>query len=252
MLAGLSGVRYGLTGTASFEREPPVLALGIALLGLGAGLWLRTRAALLLARAALISGGVWVGVKAIRHLVGAVGGGDADEALVAHAYLFGSALAIAGLVLLWLLVRRVKVADAFGGADLVPIGALVLAGVAAVIWLVSDGARLRPCHLRNYAACDLAAQALLRSADRVPASRPSRGEEQAGRLLATQSCSSDDPMQCGTYRYAAGTVEARAGRADTAKEALLAACDIDRRWCARALTWALPWTPEERARLDRR
>ena len=90
------------------------------------------------------------------------------------------------------------------------------------------------------------------SSDRDPAAPPSRSDERAGRLLMARPCPPDDPMLCGVFRYAAGTVEARAGRADTAKESFLAACEINRSWCARAvLGWTLPWTPEEQSRLAR-
>jgi hypothetical protein len=252
LVAGLSCLRYGWTGAPSFEREPPFLALGVLFVGAGVGLWLRVRAASLLARVGVIGALVWVVVKALRQLGGAVTGADADEALVAHAYLFGNALAAGGLVLAFLLLRRVKSAPTFGGLDLVPLGGLALAAVLAIIWLVSDDARLRPCRLGNHFACGQIARGLLEAADRTPTARPSRGAERAGRLLMTQPCPVDEPMLCGAFRYAAGTVEARAGRAETAKEGFLAACEIDRNWCARAAQgWRLPWTADEQARIAR-
>lgn len=252
LLAGLSCVRYGLTGASGFEQEPPFLALGVLFVSAGVGLWLRARSASLLARGGLVVGLILVGVKALRQLFGAVRGGDGDEALAAHAYLFGSALVVGGLVVAFLLVRRVKSAAVFGSKDLVPLGGLALAAVFAVIWFVSDDARLRPCRLGNDAACGRIARGLLEAADRDPAARPSRSDERAGRLLMARPCPPDDPMLCGVFRYAAGTVEARAGRADTAKESFLAACEINRSWCARAvLGWTLPWTPEEQGRLAR-
>jgi hypothetical protein len=61
----------------------------------------------------------------------------------------------------------------------------------------------------------------------------------------------DDRGSCGLQRYAAGTVDARAGRLDRAKEAFLWACETDRSWCARAAQVPLPWTFDERERLGR-
>src|SRR5436190_1767597 len=56
VLAGLACLRYVWAGVPAFEREPPFLALGVLLIGIGAGLGVRARSAHLLARAGLGAG----------------------------------------------------------------------------------------------------------------------------------------------------------------------------------------------------
>ena len=68
-------------------------------------------------------------------------------------------------------------------------------------------------------------------------------------MLAEHRCRADDRTFCGLQRYAVGTVDARAGRFDVAKEAFLWACESDRSWCARATQERLAWTPAELKRL---
>src|SRR5438477_4385234 len=93
LVAGLACLGYVCAGTSAFEREPPLLALGILIAGIGAGLILRTRAAHLFARAALGIVVLAVAVKAARLYAGAPV--YPDERLVAHVYLLGFALAAA-------------------------------------------------------------------------------------------------------------------------------------------------------------
>src|SRR5262249_59749043 len=92
-------------------------------MGIGAGLMLRARAAHLLARAALGLVVLAVAVKAVRLYAG---GAPAypDDRLVAHVYLLGFALAAAGAVGVFLLLRRAPSAADFGQLDLVPLGGL--------------------------------------------------------------------------------------------------------------------------------
>ena len=70
VLAGLACLRYVWAGDASIEREPPFLALGVLLIGIGAGLGLRARAAHLLARVGLGAYLVVIGVMVARLFVG--------------------------------------------------------------------------------------------------------------------------------------------------------------------------------------
>ncbi len=237
VVAGLACLRYAL-------------AMSVLLIGIGAGLGLRARAAHLLARAGLGVSLVAIGVMAARLYVGSGPRDHPDESLVAHAYLLGYALAAAGLVVVFLLLRRARSAAAFGAIDLVPLGGLAVALVLGIVWLGADDARLRPCRNGNDEACGVLSIALLESAERAPASAPTREEERAARVLAEHRCRADDRGLCARQRYAVGTVDARAGRVDAAKEAFLWACDADQSWCARAAQEPLPWTPAERRHLS--
>src|SRR5437773_10455357 len=152
VLGGLGCLRYVFAGETAFEREPPCLALSVLLIGIGAGLGLRARAALLLAQVALGGTLLVIATRALRLYVG--GPRDTpDDSLVALVYLFGFALAAAGAVVLFLLLRRVHAEAAFGAIDLVPLGGLAAALVLGLVWLVADDARLRPCRNGNEQAC---------------------------------------------------------------------------------------------------
>ena len=251
VLAGLACLRYVWAGATAFEREPPFLALSVLLIGIGVGLGARARAAHLLARAALGAGFVVIGVMVARLYLGRRGRDNPDDSLVAHVYLLGFALAAAGVVVLFLLLRRARTAPAFGAIDLLPLGGLAAALVLSLVWLVADDARLGPCRNGNDEACGVVAIALLESAERAPSARPTSWEERAARVLAEHRCRVADRGLCGLQRYAAGTVDARAGRFDAAKEAFLWACDSDRSWCARAAQEPLAWTPAEHKRLSK-
>jgi hypothetical protein len=248
VLGGLGCLRYVWGGETAFESEPPLLALSVVLVATGVGLAMRARAALLLAQVALGGTVLVLATKALRLYVG--GPHDtADDSLVALAHLFGYALAAAGVVVLVLLLRRVRAEAEFGPIDYVPLGGLAAALVLGLVWLVADDARLRPCRNGSDEACSAVAVTLLEASERRPASTPSRAEERAARVLAEHHCRSVDRGPCGLQRYAAGTVDARAGRVDQAKEAFLWACQTDRSWCARAAQAPLPWTVDERQRL---
>ena len=251
LVAGLACLGYVCAGTSAFEREPPLLALGILIAGIGAGLILRTRAAHLFARAALGIVVLAVAVKAARLYAGGGAPVYADERLVAHVSLLGFALAVAGAVVVFLLLRRARSAADFGRLDLVPLGGLAAAVVLGSAWFVADDARLRPCRSGSDEACGAVAVALLESAERAPGARPTANEERAAGVLAAHRCRAEDRGQCGLQRYAVGTVDARARRFDRAKEAFMWACDADASWCARAVQEQVDWTPEERSRLTR-
>jgi hypothetical protein len=252
VLAGLDCLHYVWAADASLQSEPPFLALSVLLIGIGAGLAMRARAALLLAQVALGGTLLVIGTKALGLYVG--GPRDTpDDSLITLAYLFGFALAAAGIVVLFLLLRRVRAESTFGRIDALPLGGLAAAIVLGLVWLIADDARLRPCRNGSDEACSAVAVALLESAERAPSAPPTRGEERAARVLAEHHCRSADRSPCGLQRYAAGTVDARAGRLDAAKEAFLWACETDRTWCACAAQTPLPWTVDERKRLaDRR
>jgi hypothetical protein len=106
VVAGLACLRYVWAGASAFEHEPPVLAFGVLLIGVGAGLILRARAAHLLARAALGLVILAVVVKAVRLYAGAPA--YPDERLVAHVYLLGFALVAAGAVVMFLLAPEAQ------------------------------------------------------------------------------------------------------------------------------------------------
>jgi hypothetical protein len=248
VVAGLACLRYVWAGS-EFESEPAVLALGILLIGVGAGLILRARAAQLLARAALGLVILAVAMKAVRLYAGAPA--SSDERFVAQSYLLGFALAAAGAVVVFLLLRHARSAADFGRLDLVPLGGLAAAVVLGGVWLVADDARLRPCRNGSEQACGAVAVALLESAERAPGKPPTAAEERAARVLAEHRCRAEDRGQCGLQRYAVGTVGARARRFDRAKEAFMWACDAHASWCARAVQEPVDWTPEERSRLTR-
>ena len=252
VLAGLGLLRYVWAGETSFQSEPPFLALSVLLVGIGTGLAVRARAALLLAQVALGATLVVVATRALRLYVGGLRDSP-DDSLVALAYLFGFALEAGGIVVLFLLLRRVHAEPAFGKIDGLPLGGLAAALVLGLVWLIADDASLRPCRNGRDEACGAVAIALLESSERTPSARPTRAEERAARVLAEHHCRSVDRGPCGLQRYAAGTVDARAGRLDAAKEAFLWACETDRSWCARAAQTPLPWSLDERKRLsDRR
>lgn len=250
-LSGLACLRYFWAGAVAFEREPPFLALAVLLIGIGVGVGLRARAAHLLARVGLAAYLVVIAVMIARLYVGRAGRDYPDERLVAHVHLLNFALAAAGVVVLFLLLRRAGSAAAFGAIDVVPLGGVAAALVLGIVWLVADDARLRPCRNGNDQACGVVAVALLESAERTPAAPPTRREERAARVLAEHRCRADNRGLCGLQRYAVGTIDARARRFDAAKESFLWACDADPSWCARAAQEPVAWTPVERKRLIR-
>ena len=251
VLAGLSTIRSVWGGEPSASPEPPLLALGALMIGLGVGVALRSRGAHLLAQVAAglgILAFIW---RAIALYVGPGAPRDADDALLAHGRLLGYVLGAAGLALAWYLLRRTRPAAGFSGVDLVPAAGLVAAFVLGIVWLVGDDARLRPCRQGNDEACAALAATLLAASERAPATPPTRAEERAARALHDHYCRSVEAGPCALQRFALGTVEARAGRLDSAKEAFMKACELDRSWCARAAHVMVGWTPLERARLGR-
>jgi hypothetical protein len=251
VLAGLNCLRYVWAGAATFEREPPFLALGVLLVALGLGLGLRARTARPLAQAWLGIGLAALVVAAARLALARQPGDHPDEQLVARLSLLGLALAAAGAVGFVLLLRRVRTEPAVRRVDLVPLGGLVAALALGVAWLVADDARLRPCRNGSDDACGAVARGLLESAERSPAMPPSRAEERAARVLAAHRCRSDDRVLCGLQRYAVGTVDARAGRTAAAREAFLWACEAHGTWCARAAQEAVDWPEADQQRLAR-
>ncbi len=249
-MLGATCVAYLWAGGSVLESEPPLLAFGILLIVLAAALAGRSRAGVLLARAGLGAGLAAIAWTTTRY----VGSGrlDSPDEPMRRLYLLGIALGAAGIVALFLLVRRIKPAKKFRVVDVLPLAGLAAALTLVVLWFVGDEARLRPCRLGNDDACDFVATRLLEAAERAPAAAPTRWEEAAARVLEARPCRSAESGSCGVRRYALGTVALRAGRFDTARDAFLRACDEDRSWCARAAqVKALPWTPAERARLER-
>jgi hypothetical protein len=251
VLLGATCVAYVWAGGAVLEREPPLLAFGVLLIALAAGLGGRSRAAALLARAALGAGLVAIGWIATRYL--SFGGLDNTDELIRRVQLLGLAVLAAAVVVMFILVRRVPYPRDFRTIDLVPLAGVAAALALGVAWFVADDTRLRPCRLGNDPACDVVASHLIESAERAPTAPPTRWEEKAAKVLEKHSCRSSEPGTCAVQRYAVGSVALRAGRFDTAKEAFLRACAEDRSWCARAAQErSLPWTPDERAQLERR
>jgi hypothetical protein len=248
---GATCIGYLWAGGAPFEREPPLFVLGVSLIFLCAGLAGRLRAPALLARAGVGAALIGIAWTATRYLAGTEI--ESSDTLMQNLYLVGIALGTAGVIALFLLIQRIDPARPLKlrVADVVPVAAVAVAVALGVLWLVADDARLRPCRQGNDTACDEIATRLIETADRGPARPPSRSEESAARVLEAHACRRDSG-QCALRRYALGTAALRAGRFDTAREAFLRACEEDRSWCARALqARALPWTPDERARLER-
>ncbi|HZF03113.1 MAG TPA: hypothetical protein VE932_02130 [Patescibacteria group bacterium] len=250
IMLGATCVGYLWAGGSLFEREPPLLALGILLIVLTAALAGRSRAAALLARAGLgaaLAGIAWTATRYLR-----LGALDSPDALMGRLYLLGLALGAAGVVALFLLVKRLRPVPKFAVVDVLPLAGFAAALALGVLWLVGDDARLRPCRLGNDAACDIVASRLIEAAERAPSAPPTSWEVQAARVLDEYGCRGREPGTCAVQRYASGTVALRAGRFDAARQAFLRACDEDRSWCARAAQEkSLPWTPDERARLER-
>ena len=252
-LIGAGAVAYIARGASAFEREPPFLAIGIMLVATGIGLCGRSRAAGLVARI-----GIGVSLLVIGWLIvtGWLTSGpvSTDAGLVRYAQLFGFGLAAAGLVVVFLLVRRARGRESFGRIDIVPIAGLAAAVVLGTGWLLGSDTELRPCRLGNDLACQQIATRLLESAERSPSTPPTAWEERAARVLDAELCPlASEPGPCGLRRYAVGSVALRAGRRDVAKLAFNQACDFDRSWCARAVQeQGAEWTPAEQTRLQSR
>src|SRR5256885_15241789 len=113
-LRGVPCSRSVWAGAPAFEREPPFLALGVLLIGIGAGLGVRARTAHLLARAGLGAGLLAIVVMIARLYLPSGARDHPDDRLVAPFYLFGFALPAAGAVLLLLLPLPPRNASAFG------------------------------------------------------------------------------------------------------------------------------------------
>jgi len=167
VVLGATCVAYLWAGGSVLEREPPLLALGVLLIALAAGLGGRSRAAALLARAALGAGLVAIGWIATRYL--SFGGLHDTDELIRRVQLLGLAVLAAAVVFLFILVRHVPYPRDFRTIDLVPLAGLAAALALGVAWFVGDDTRLRPCRLGNDLACDVVATHLIESAERAPA-----------------------------------------------------------------------------------
>lgn len=251
VLLGAWCIGYVFGDAAVFERDPPLVAIGAFLVATGVGLALGSRAARLAAGAGagllllVVAAGAFEALGDLRSL-------DTTDGLIALFHLFGYALAAAALVITFLFLRRVRTAPTFGRLDLLPLAGLIVGLVLGVVWLVGDGGRLRPCRMGNAAACDGLARGLLESAERGRTSRPSGFEERTAQALEEHGCRGPEPGPCAVALYAAGTVAARAGRADAARSAFLRACEAESGWCARAVQErSVSWTPEQREQLTR-
>jgi hypothetical protein len=249
-LLGAACVAYLWAGGSVLEREPPLLALGVLLIVLGAGLAGRSRAAALLVRAGLGAGLVALGWTATKYVT--FRGLDTTDDVLGRVHLLGIALAATAVVAFFILMRRVPYAPVvFRGMDLLSLAGVAVALTLGIVWLVGDDARLRPCRMGNDTACDVVATRLLESAERAPGTPPTPWEEEAARVLELHGCRGFDPGPCAIHRYASGSVALRAGRFDAARDAFLRACDEDRSWCARAAQErSMPWAPADRERLE--
>jgi len=248
-LLGGACVAYLWAGGSALERESPLLALGVLLIALAAGLAGRARAAALLVRAGLGAGVVALGWTATRYV--AFRGLGATDDVLGRVYLLGIALAVTAVVTFFVLVRHVPHGPVFRGIDLLSLAGVAVALTLGVVWLVGDDARLRPCRLGDDTACDVVATRLLEAAERAPGTPPTAWEDEAARVLDLHGCRGLEPGPCAVHRYASGSVALRAGRFDAARDAFLSACDEDRSWCARAAQeQSMPWTPDDRARLE--
>ena len=250
VLLGLACLVYVWSGAAALEPEPPLVPLGVLFIGLGVGIGLRSRAAMLAAYLSLGAALVviaWAALTTYR-----TGAASLAENPLMHFRLLTLAVAAAAVIIFFMFARRAPLAATFGAIDVVPLAGLVVAIALAVVWFVgSDENRLRPCSLGNDSACDVIATRLIESAERAPAAAPTPWEQRAARILDARECSSPERWPCAKRLYATGSVAARAGRFDAAKERFLRACGMERGWCARAAQeTSLPWTPTERQRLE--
>jgi hypothetical protein len=251
IMLGATCVGYLWAGGSFLESKPPLLGLGLLLIVLTAGLAGRSRASALLARAGLGAALVAIAWTATRYLM--LEGPERTEGWLPYVYVLGMALGTAGIVALFLLVRRLRPAKKFRLIDVLPLAGAGVALALGILWLAGDDSRLRPCRLGDEGACDVVAGRLLEAAEREPAAPPTRWQEHAARALDAQPCRSTEPGACAIRQYAIGTVALRAGRFDAARDAFLRACEEERNWCVRAMRErALPWTAAERARLERR
>jgi hypothetical protein len=252
VLVGAGAVAYVVQGAAAFEREPPFLAVGVMLVTIGIGLFGRSRTAVLASRVGIAAGLLVVGGMIVTGWLRS-GPASTDEGLVQYVRLLGFALAAAALAAVFLLVRRVPSRSSFGPIDIVPIAGLTGALTLGAIWLSGDDGVLRPCRLGNELACQQVATRLIESAERTPTAPPTGWEDRAARVLDAELCPvASDPGPCGARRYAVGTVARRAGRLEAAKQAFRQACDFQHTWCVRAAQEDVPWTEDERQRLERR
>ncbi len=138
---------------------------------------------------------------------------------------------------------------------IIPGAILTLVGAAAVAYIARGASAFeQEPPLGNDLACQQIATRLIESAERSPSAPPTAWEARAALVLDTELCpAASEPGPCGARRYAVGTVALRAGRLDAAKAAFRQACDFERGWCARAAQeQAVPWTPDELQRLERR
>jgi len=228
---GLPALR--LCRETAFESEPPFLALSVLLIGIGTGLALRARAALLLTQVAL--GGTLLVIATRSPPALCRGTRDTpDDSLVALVYLFGFALAAAGVVVLFLLLRRVHAEAAFGAIDYVPLGGLAAALVLGLVWLGCRRRPLRPCRNGSDEACSAVAIAAHRGVRKRVLGLPTRAEDARGARVAEHHCRSVARGPCGLQRYAAGIVR-RSGRPiRRGQGGVSLGCETDRSWCARA------------------
>jgi len=251
ILLGATCIGYLWAGGSVFDREPPLVVLGVLLIVLTAGLAGRARAAALLARAALGAAIVAIAWLAIRYVT--FEPRDGTDVLIRRLYLVDVAVLVVGIVALFVFVRRAPPARKYRIVDVLPLAGFAGALAISVLWFVGDDGRLRPCRMGNDAACEVVAGRLLDAAERAPTAPPTRWEEDAARALDTRGCRGLEPAPCAVRRYALGTVALRGGQFDAARAAFLRACDDDRTWCARAAQQQmLPWTAVERERLERR
>ena len=252
-LFGAAAVAYIARGASAFEREPPLLAVGVMLVAVGIGMGGRSRAAGLVARIGIGATLLVIGWSIVSGWVTS-GPASTDEGLVRYVQLLGLAIAAAVLAGVFLLVRRAPRRASFGPIDIVPIAGLAAALTLGMIWLLGNEADLRPCRLGNDLACQQIATRLIESAERSPSTRPTAWETRAALVLDAELCPmASEPGPCGARRYAVGAVALRAGRLDAAKAAFRQACDFERSWCARAAQeTAVPWMTDELQRLERR
>src|SRR5262245_42291628 len=135
ILVGVYCVTYVWAGAAALEREPPFASLGVLLIGIGLGVWGRSRAAGLLARAGLGATLLVILWTATGYVVPGTAAPESVDDLVRRFHLLSLAIAAAMVVILLLLVKRVRHASAFGAVDLLPLSGLAAGLTLAVVWL---------------------------------------------------------------------------------------------------------------------
>src|SRR5215469_2512691 len=121
ILLGATCIGYLWAGGSVFDREPPLLVLGVLLIGLTAALAGRARAAGLLARAAFGAAIVAIAWLAFRYLT--FEPHNSTDVLIRRLYLVDIAVLVVGIIALFVFVRRAPPTRKYRVVDVLPLAA---------------------------------------------------------------------------------------------------------------------------------